>query len=94
MIGIPSKWYDEKARFLLGSMYYDMNKKQEAIVTLQDFIDKYPGSKSVPKAMLIQAESFVALNQKSNAEIFYKDLITKFPNTKEAEKARTSLKKL
>ena len=94
MVGIPSKWYDERARFFLGSMYYDMNKKQESIVTLQDFIDKYPNSKSVPKAILLQADSFVALSQKSNAEIFYKDLITRFPKTKEAEKAKSSLKKI
>ena len=94
MVGIPSKWYDEKARFFLGSMYYDMNKRQEAIVALQDFIDKYPSSRNVPKAILIQADSFVALDQKSNAQIFYKDLITRFPKTKEAEKAKTSLKKL
>jgi len=94
MVGIPSKWYDERARFFLGSMYYDMDKRQEAIVALQDFIDKYPSSKNVPKAILIQADSFVALNQKSNAQVFYKDLITRFPKTKEAEKAKTSLKKL
>ncbi|MCX6112382.1 MAG: tetratricopeptide repeat protein [Proteobacteria bacterium] len=94
IINIPSKWYDERARFFLGSMYYDMNKNQEAIVTLQDFIDKYPKSKNIPRAILLQADSFVALNQKDNAEVFYKDLITRFPKTKEAGKARSNLKKL
>ena len=94
IVGVPSKWYDERARFLLGSVYYDMGKYKEAIVTLQDFIDKYPKSKSVPPAILIQGESFTVLKQNSNAEVFYKDLVARFPKSKEAVQAKSKLKKL
>jgi TolA-binding protein len=94
VVGAPSKWFDEKARFFLGSLYYEMGKYNEAIVTLQDLVDKYPNSKNVSNAMLIQGESFSALKQDKNAAIFYQDLITRFPKSKEAEKARSKLKKL
>ncbi|MEI6093587.1 MAG: tetratricopeptide repeat protein [bacterium] len=94
IIGTTSKWYDERARFFLGSMYYDMGKFKDSIVALQDLIEKYPNSKNIPSSMLTQAESFVSLKQKKDAEIFFKDLITRFPKTKEAEKAKARLKKI
>lgn len=94
IIGSPSKWYDERARFFLGSMYYNMGKYKDAIIVLQDFVEKYPNSKNVPSSILTQAESFISLKQTKNGEIFLKDVVTRFPKTKEAEKAKTRLKKI
>jgi TolA-binding protein len=94
MVGSKSIWYDERARFFLGKMYVDSGDYKKAIITFQDFIDKYPNSKNTANAIYTQAEAFYALNQKQEAEVFYKDVIQRFPRTKEASLAKKRLKTL
>ena len=93
-MGSKSVWYDEKAMFFLGKMYADSGQYKKAIISFQEFIDKYPKSKNVANAIYAQAESFLALNQKKDAEVFFKDIVQRFPRTKEASLARKRLKAL
>jgi len=94
MIGSKSAWFDEKARFFLGKMYADAGDHKKAIITFQDFVDKYPKSKNIANAVYAQAESFLALNQKQEATVFFKDVIQRFPRAKEATLAKQRLKSL
>jgi len=94
MIGNKSTWFDEKARFFLGKMYADSGDHKKAIITFQEFIDKYPKSKNIANAVYSQADSFMALGQKQEAQVFFKDVMQRFPRTKEASLAKQRLKHL
>lgn len=94
MIGSKSLWFDEKARFFLGKMYADSGDNKKAIITFQDFVDKYPKSKNIANAVYAQADCFMALNQKQEAQVFFKDVIQRFPRAKEASLAKQRLKSL
>jgi TolA-binding protein len=89
-----SNWYKERAMFYIGVLNYDTGKYKESVISMQEFIDKYPKSKNVPAAILVQAESFIALKQKSDAKVFLEDLLLRFPGSKEALKAKTKIKNL
>ena len=94
MLGSKSTWFDEKARYFLGKMYSDAGDNKKAIITFQDFVDKYPKSKNVANAVYAQAECFIALNQKQEAVVFLKDIVQRFPKTTEAKLAKQRLKSL
>ena len=94
MIGGKSAWFDEKARFFLGKMYTDQGEYKKAIITFQDFADKYPKSKNIANAVYAQADCFIALDQKQEAKVFFNDVIQRFPRTKEATQAKQRLKSL
>lgn len=94
MIGSKSAWFDEKARFFLGKMYEDAGDPKKAIITFQEFVDKYPKSKNIANAVYAQAECFMALDQKAEAQVFFKDVIQRFPRAKEATLAKQRLKSL
>jgi len=94
MVGTRSVWYDERVRFFLGTMYYENANYKQSVLTLQDFIDKYPKSRNVSTAIYTQAESFIQMDQKKDAKVFLNDLISRFPKSKEAEKAKKRLKGL
>ncbi len=89
----PSKWYEERAMYYMGIMYYDNKEYGKSVVALQEFIDKYPGSKNVPSAIYTQGESLLALDRADEAKLFFEDLITKFPRSNEAKEAKKRLKK-
>jgi len=93
IIGCPSKWYEEKAMYYLGLMYYDKKEHERSVVTLQDFVDKYPSSKNLPSAIYVQGESLSAMNKAEEAKLFFEDLVNRFPNSKEARDAKKRLKK-
>ncbi|MBN1114788.1 MAG: tetratricopeptide repeat protein [Oligoflexia bacterium] len=91
IVGSRSKWYDERARFYLGTMYYDMANYKQSVITLQEMVEKYPNSQFVPTAVLVQGKAFLMLNQKKEAEVFFRDLISRFPGSKEAKEAEKRL---
>ncbi|MFH1222732.1 MAG: tetratricopeptide repeat protein [Pseudomonadota bacterium] len=94
IVGSKSTWYDERARFFLGSLYYEKENYKQSVVTLQDLIDQYPKSKNISTAIYIQAECFYQMKQHKEAEVFFKDLVSRFPNSKEAAKAKQRLSKI
>ena len=94
MVGTKSAWYDERARFFLGKVYLDSAQYKKAIISFQDFVEKYPKSKNIANAVYAQAESFLAIEQKKEAEVFLNDVVQRFPRSKEASLARKRLKSL
>lgn len=93
IIGSPSKWYEERSMYYLGIMYHDKKEHERSVVTLQDFVDKYPSSRNLPSAIYIQGESLSALDKPEEAKLFFEDLVNRFPSSKEARDAKKRLKK-
>jgi TolA-binding protein len=92
--GSKSKWYDERAKFYLGSILFDQDKYKEAVIKIQEFLDAYPDSGFAPAGLFIQAQCFIKLKKTKDAKVFFQDLISKFPKSKEAGQAKEKLKKL
>lgn len=94
LIGSKSKWYDEQARYFSGIILSDLGKQEESIVELQDLITKYPKSKLLPRALLVQGNSFLKLNMSKEAKVSFKDILQKYPSSKEATIANEKLSKI
>jgi tol-pal system protein YbgF len=77
-----------------GETFYADKDYENAILSFQDVIDKYPGGEKAPDAMFKQGLSFQALNDRKNARILYELLLSKYPKTPAAEKARQKLAEL
>lgn len=93
IIGSPSKWYEERALYYMGVLNYDKKEYEKAVLSLQDFVDKYPKSKNIPSALYFQGESLSGLGKAEEAKLFFDDLISKFPKSKEAKDAKKRLSK-
>jgi len=63
---IPEPQTDPERPLLEGEAFYAEKDYENAILTFQDVVDKYPGEKA-PDAMYKQGLSFLALNDKKNA---------------------------
>jgi tetratricopeptide (TPR) repeat protein len=59
--------------FTLGELYYDNNRWADAILRLEEAVDRYPSDKAVPRALFMLGESY----RKSAADI--QDAIEKNP---------------
>lgn len=92
--GSKSKWYDERARFFLGTLMFDKGEYEKAVIKLQEFVDAYPNSQYVPVAMSIQAQCLLKIKKPKDAKVFLQDIISRFPKSKEAKEAKEKLKKL
>lgn len=89
--GTPSKWYEERAYYFLGSLYYESGGYEKAIYILDEFIQKYPKSLNVPGAIYIQGDSLFKLGKKKESYEFFKELVLYYPNSKEAKEAKKRL---
>lgn len=94
LTGSKSKWYDEQAKYYNGVILSELGKYDESIVVLQELITKYPKSKLVSTALLMQGNSFLKLNMPKEASVSFKDILQKYPNSKEAALAKEKLNKL
>jgi len=77
-----------------GETFYMEKDYENAILSFQDVIDKYPGGDKAPDAMLKQGLSFQALKDRKNARIVLELILTKYPKSPAAEKARQKLAEL
>lgn len=93
IIGSPSKWYEERALYYTGVLNYDKKDYEKAVLSLQEFVDKYPKSKNIPSALYFQGESLSMLGKSEEAKLFFDDLISRFPKSKEAKDAKKRLSK-
>ncbi|MGE5188779.1 MAG: tol-pal system protein YbgF [Gemmatimonadota bacterium] len=77
-----------------GETFYVEKDFENAILSFQDVIDRFPGGDKAPDAMLKQGLSFQALKDAKNARIVLELLVTKYPKSPAAEKARQKLAEL
>ncbi len=84
----------QNVHYWKGETFYAEKDFENAILSFQDVIDKYPGGDKAPDAMFKQGLSFQALKDKKNARIVLELIVTKYPKSPAAEKARQKLSEL
>jgi tol-pal system protein YbgF len=77
-----------------GETFYAEKDYENAILSYQDVIDKYPGGDKAPDAMYKQGLSFLALRDQKNARILFELLQSKYPKSSAATLARQKLAEL
>lgn len=93
-----SRWA-AKAQLMAAYASYEDTKYDDAVITLDRFIQLHPGSPDIPYAYYLRALSYyeqisdVARDQKMTllAQQALEDVITRFPNTKYARDARLKI---
>lgn len=93
-----SRWAS-KAQLMAAYAYYEDTKYDDAVITLDRFIQLHPGSPDIPYAYYLRALSYyeqisdVGRDQKMTllAQQALEDVITRFPNTKYARDARLKI---
>lgn len=88
----PKGKHLEEALYLRGEAYARKDNHRKAILDFDALREKFPKSKSAPKATLKMAQSFEALGMKSDAKAFYQEIADKYPKSAEAKIAKAKLK--
>jgi tol-pal system protein YbgF len=95
LAAFASKHPDHKllpnALYWKGEAFYAEKDFENAILSFQDVVDKYPAGDKAPDAMFKQGLSFLSLNDKKNAKILLELVQTKYPKSKSAEMAKKKL---
>ncbi len=87
----PDNKLVSNAQFWIGETLFAEKSYDDAILSYEDVIQKYPDSPKAPDAMLKQAYAFLELGDKKAARGILGALIEKFPKNKLAETARKKL---
>lgn len=88
----PKGKHTEEAYFLRAEALFSKEQYKKAILDYSALQEKFPKSKSLPKALLKIGNSFEELGMKSDATAFYQEIIDKHPKSPEAKTAHTKLK--
>jgi len=88
----PKERYSDDAQFFLAETYFVEKDYENAILSYEDLIKKFPKSDKIPKAMLKQGYSFYELGDKSSGRLLMERVIEKFPKSEEASLAKKRLK--
>lgn len=95
LAAFASKHPDHKllpnALYWKGEAFYAEKDYENAILSFQDVVDKYPAGDKAPDAMFKQGLSFLSLNDRKNARILLELVQTKYPKSKPAEMAKKKL---
>jgi tol-pal system protein YbgF len=95
LAAFASKHPDHKllpnALYWKGEAFYAEKDFENAILSFQDVVDKYPAGDKAPDATFKQGLSFLSLNDKKNAKILLELVQTKYPKSKSAEMAKKKL---
>jgi TolA-binding protein len=67
---------------------------ENAILSFQDVVDRYPAGDKAPDAMYKQGLSFLALKDPKNARILFELVQSKYPKSSAAPLARQKLAEL
>lgn len=86
--------YIDDALFELGSTYFLLDNKEDALSRLGTIIQQHPYSAYISKAILKTGLIYNNLNEYNKAIGFYKQVVINYPKTKEANEALLGLKDL
>ena len=64
---------------------------EQAILSYQKVIKKYPKGNKVPNALLRQAMAFLEIKDKTSSRLLLKKIIKKYPRSSEAKIAKKKL---
>jgi len=79
------------ALYWKGEAFYAEKDFENAILSFQDVVDRYPAGDKAPDAMFKQGLSFLSLNDRKNAKILLELVQTKYPKSKSAGMAKKKL---
>ena len=82
------------ALFWIGETHFNQKRYDNAILSYQDVIEKYPENRKVPAAHLKQAYSFIKLGENVAARGILKTLLERHPDSDVAKFAEKKLKEL
>jgi TolA-binding protein len=68
-----------------------LKQYEQAILSFQDVVKKYPKGNKVPNALLRQAQAFLEIKDKTSAEVLFKKVVKNHPGTSEATIAQKKL---
>jgi tol-pal system protein YbgF len=79
------------ALYWKGESYYAEKDYENAILSFQDVVDKYPAGDKAPDAVYKQGLSFLALQDRKNAKILFNLVVSKYPKSPAADLAKKKL---
>ncbi|MCG6553904.1 MAG: tol-pal system protein YbgF [Candidatus Magnetominusculus sp. LBB02] len=90
----PSSSLASNGYFWIGESYYKEGSYEDAILSYDVVVKKYPNSDKVPAAKLKQAMSFIEIKDTKPARTILQQIIDDYPQSPEAEQARKQLRVL
>jgi tol-pal system protein YbgF len=90
----PQGKYLSNSFFWIGECEYNMGKFEEAILSYQTVIEKYPNSEKNSGSLLKQGISFQKIGDNKSAKAVFDKLMKHYPNSPQAAIAKDYMKKL
>ncbi len=82
------------AYYWIGESFYAEKRYEDAILSYETVVKKYPEHDKARAAMLKQAYAFVDLGDKKTGKVILERVIEKYPKSPEAELAQKKLKEI
>ncbi|MBF0607278.1 MAG: tol-pal system protein YbgF [Candidatus Magnetobacterium sp. LHC-1] len=79
------------SHFWIAETYYREGSYEDAILSYDVVVKKYPGNSKIPAAKLKQAQAFIEIKDPRTAKVILQQLIEEFPKSTEAETAKKIL---
>ena len=80
------------ALYWIGECEYRLGRFQDAVLSFEQVITRYPHSQKVASATLKKAMAYDKLRMKNEARILFERVIVQFPRSPEAETAKRALR--
>ena len=80
------------ALYWIGECEYRLGRFQDAVLSFEQIITRYPHSQKVASATLKKAMAYDKLRMKNEARILFERVIVQFPRSPEAETAKKALR--
>ena len=81
----------DNALYWIGESYAGMGKRQNAVDTFRELIDKYPQSSKKPTALFKIGVLYEESKDSKTARTYYEKVLKEFPNSPEATLAKNKL---
>lgn len=90
----PTSSLASNGYFWIGESYYKEGSYEDAILSYDVVVKKYPNSDKVPGAKLKQALAFIEIKDPKPAKAILQQIIDDYPQSHEAEQAKKQLQSL
>lgn len=87
----PGHELEVNARYWIGEAYFGAREYENAILQLQEVVQKHGDHPKVVAALLKQGLAFHALGDTKNARVILQQVVERFPKSEEAKKAAERL---
>ncbi|MBF0317579.1 MAG: tol-pal system protein YbgF [Nitrospirae bacterium] len=87
----PANQLTGNSHFWIAETYYREGSYEDAILSYDVVVKKYPGNAKIPAAKLKQAQAFIEIKDPRTAKTILQQLIEEFPKSAEAEAAKKTL---